>query len=128
MLPMTPEETHLQWAEYFNAGDIDSIMTLYEPDARFVVQPGQVLAGADQIRQGFQQFLALKPRIRLTPQLTLQTSDIALLIADWVLTGTGPDGCAVELHGRTVDVIYRQTDGYWLYAVDNPDGDEAVPR
>ncbi len=46
--------------------------------------------------------------------------DLALLHAEWTLKGTGPDGQAVELAGRTSEVVRRQTDGSWRYVIDNP--------
>ncbi|MGW7439121.1 YybH family protein [Streptomyces sp. NPDC054849] len=48
--------------------------------------------------------------------------DIALLIVDWSIEGTGPDGAAVRLAGTATDVARRGPDGLWRYVVDNPFG------
>ena len=54
----------------------------------------------------------------------VQAGDIALLCAQWHLTGTGPDGQSVVLNGKTAEVVQRQPDGRWLYLIDNPYGSE----
>ena len=38
----TPQQIHRLFEEMFNAGDIDGLMTLYEPDSALVPQPGNV--------------------------------------------------------------------------------------
>ncbi|HEU5423956.1 MAG TPA: nuclear transport factor 2 family protein [Nitrolancea sp.] len=126
MPALTPQETELQFGAYFNAADLDSLLTLYESDAKLVAQPGQVVAGIDQIRQALQGLLALHGRIQLTPQLTIEAGDIALVLSRWELKGTGPDGQPLELQGQTSDVLHRHADGHWLFAIDNPWGAAAT--
>jgi ketosteroid isomerase-like protein len=53
-----------------------------------------------------------------------EEGNIALLHAQWHLTGTGPDGQPVALSGRTAEVVQQQPDGRWLYLIDNPHGSE----
>ena len=36
-----------------------------------------------------------------------EADDLALSFSDWSLTGTGPDGEAVEMSGQTSDVLCR---------------------
>ncbi|WP_404800227.1 YybH family protein [Actinomadura algeriensis] len=50
------------------------------------------------------------------------TGDLALLIVDWTIEGTGPDGEPVHIRGTATDVARRGNDGYWRYAIDNPFG------
>ena len=40
----------------------------------------------------------------------------------WQLGMTGPDGKPVELAGRSVEVVRREPDGRWLFAIDEPFG------
>ena len=39
----TPKEFLSSYVEEFNAKNVSSLMKMYEPDACFVVQPGQVV-------------------------------------------------------------------------------------
>jgi ketosteroid isomerase-like protein len=50
-----------------------------------------------------------------------RVGDIALVIADWSLMGTGVDGSEVDMSGGTGDVACRGPDG-WKFIVDNPFG------
>jgi uncharacterized protein (TIGR02246 family) len=49
----------------FNAGDIDALVALYEPQAVLVAQSGQVAQGHAAVREGFDAFLSLKPTLNL---------------------------------------------------------------
>ena len=48
--------------------------------------------------------------------------DIALLIVDWSIHGTGPDGDEIHFEGTATDVARRGEDGKWRYVIDNPFG------
>jgi uncharacterized protein (TIGR02246 family) len=122
----TPEEVHALFAQYFSAGDMDGIISLYEPDAALMPQPGQIVHGVAAIREALGGFLALKEEFEMQPVKAIQSSDIALLFSKWRLKGTGPDGNAVELRGHTSDVARRQADGTWLFTIDNPYGAEGM--
>src|SRR6185436_2706918 len=110
------------FSEYFSAEVLDSLMTLYETEAILVPQPGVVVSGHAAIREAFGAFLALKGQFNLQQPTVFQVGDIALLFARWTLKGTGPDGSAVELAGQTSDVIRKQSNGAWLFVIDNPNG------
>jgi ketosteroid isomerase-like protein len=51
MLPSNPEDWPRVFEQHLNAGDLDKVMSLYEPDARFVAPSGETLIGLDRIRQ-----------------------------------------------------------------------------
>ena len=126
MKARTPEEAHRLWAETFSAGELDSLVALYEPDAILVPQPGQTVSGHAAIREALQGFLALKPKFNLHFQKALETNDLALLFSRWTLSGTGLDGGELSLSGQTSDVVRRQSDGSWLFVIDNPFGGQGV--
>jgi ketosteroid isomerase-like protein len=44
----TPEQIHRLFEEAFNAGDLDGLMELYEPDAALIAQPGSVAHGSER--------------------------------------------------------------------------------
>jgi len=127
-MPATsPEALYELWVAGVNRGDLDGLTTLYEPEAAFVVRPGETVTGLAAVREATAGLLALRPRATLAPLVVVRAGDLALLISRWSLTGTGPDGTAVEVGGRTSDVALRQGDGTWRFAIDNPWGDAAAP-
>jgi uncharacterized protein (TIGR02246 family) len=116
MSASTPEQIH-RLVEAFNAGDLDGLMELYEPDAALIAQPGSVAYGIEQARAALQGFLALKGRITLDAKLVVTVADLAYLSNAWSLRGTGPDGNSVVLGATTAEVARRQADGSWRYGV-----------
>ena len=119
----TPEEVPLLFAEALSAGDLEALMTLYEAEAILLAQPGEAPAkGTEKIRAALQGFLATEPMFTLQVRQIFEADDLALSFADWNLTGTGPDGEAIEMSGQTSDVLRRKPDGTWRFVIDNPFG------
>ena len=59
-----PRSIHSLFQEAFNAGDIDSLVSLYEPNAVLVVS-GQPVVGHTSIRAAYKVFLARGSRMTL---------------------------------------------------------------
>jgi uncharacterized protein (TIGR02246 family) len=115
---------HLQDA--FNAGDLDRLMELYEPDAALVAQPGEAMAGTEQVRAALQAFLALNGQVAFDIKDVTQAGDVALAMASWSLTGgTDANGQPVSMGGVSADVM-RYRAGAWRYAIDQPWGDQVI--
>lgn len=107
--------------ELLAAGDLDGIVDLYEKGASFVTQDRQTLVGHDAIRTGFVAFAAAKPRLKENIVRTLRNGDsLAVLYNDWTMSLTGPDGQAIEMTGKAIEVVCRQSDGSWRFAIDDP--------
>ena len=122
MAARTPEDVDRLFAEALNAGKLDALVALYEPQASLMPTPGKLVAGTAAIRESLAGFLAGKPKISLTPQLVAQAGDLAVTTAKWVLSTTGPDGKAATMNGQSIEVVRRQPDGGWLFAIDLPTG------
>ena len=119
---MTPGEVLNSVAEGINTGDLDSLMTLYEADACFASQPGQLAKSPESVRQSLRSFIDLKGKLDLKVKRVLQASDLALVTTEWSFSGTGPDGNPVNMAAKSVDVLRHQTDGTWRFVIDNPWG------
>lgn len=120
-MPITdPGEVHRTWAERFNARDLEGLLALAEDSIVFVPQPGTGVTGGDA-DAAQERFLALGLPIDMTVRHLYVNGDIALVVADWTISGTGADGNEVNLSGTTADVLRRGDDG-WKFAIDNPFG------
>jgi uncharacterized protein (TIGR02246 family) len=119
---MTPGEVLNSVAEGINTGDLDSLMTLYEADACFASQPGQLARGPESVRQSLRSFIELKGKLDLKVKRVLQASDLALVTTEWSFSGTGPDGKLVNMAAKSADVLRQQADGTWCFVIDNPWG------
>ena len=117
---------HPLWADCLNAGDLDTLISLYEPEAAFVAQPCQCVSGHAAIRTVLAGLLSLKGTITLEPRQVIEADGLALLVSTWHMTSTAPDGTPLELAGQTTDIIRRQPDGTWRAVIDNPYGVQAL--
>jgi len=115
-----PRETVKASEAAINAGDLEAMVSLYEPDAMFISAPGQVAAGSEAIRKTIAGFLTAKPRFELNVGSLHQAGHLALECYEWKLEGTDPDGKPIMLSGTGSAVLRRQGDGRWLYMIDNP--------
>ncbi|TCJ95712.1 uncharacterized protein (TIGR02246 family) [Nocardia alba] len=122
-VPLTddPRQHPAVFAARFNTGNADVLAEVYTDDAVFVPEPGSEVTGP-ALRAANAEFLALGLPIRVSPRHTYVAEDIALLIVDWEIDGTSPNGEPIHLSGTATDVARRDADGYWRYVIDNPFG------
>ena len=119
MPAQTPLDLNNKLIEVLNQGDVDAAVSLYEPDAVFSAEPGKSVTGHAAIREVFEGFQGMKPRVTVeSTELVGQAGDIAVTNTSWTVTGTGADGSAVELAGTGTEIMRRQPDDTWSYALD----------
>jgi len=80
---MTPEQFLKSYVDQFNKGNLSSILRLYESDACFATQPGQVVKGEDNLRTSLQSFIDMKGRLESNVKRVFRSGDIALIISEW---------------------------------------------
>ena len=118
----TPREVLNSIVDGINAGNIESLIPLYETEAAFAAQPGSLAHGLAGVRESLGGFIAMKGKLDLKVTRVLEASDLSLVTGVWSFTGTGPDGEPVKLAARSADVLRRQADGSWRFVIDNPWG------
>jgi uncharacterized protein (TIGR02246 family) len=121
---MTPGEVLNSVVKGINAGELDSLMTLYEADACFATQPGQLAKNPESISHSLRNFINMNGKLDLKVKRVLQASDLALVITEWSFSGTGTDGKPVNMAARSSDVLRQQANGVWRFVIDNPWGTE----
>lgn len=117
-----PAEIDVIFERELNAGNLEGLLALYEPSATFAVEPGKNVAGTDAIREALDGFLKLGPTIKLQSRVLGDTGDVAMVSSKWNLTGSGPDGRALNLSGESLEVVRKQPDGTWKFIIDSPWG------
>ncbi len=122
MSEANPESVYEEFVRCFRASDLDGLMALYEDGATFVNADGDTLSGKAAIREALAEFLAAGGEMSLRKRYAIRSGDVALLSNEWHLSGTGADGKAVDMTGRTAEVVRLHPDGRWLFAVDHPWG------
>ena len=115
MPPHKPQEIHALFLDAFNRGDVEALVTLYEPDAILVTGSGSA-TGHDAIRAAYQRTLAGGGRMELQTRTVIEAGDgLAMLHASWKLHR---DGKAIP--GLSTEVVRRQPDGTWQFLIDEP--------
>jgi uncharacterized protein (TIGR02246 family) len=121
MSARTPEDCDRLFAEHVNAGDLEALLALYESDCAFVKSDGSVATGHAAIRDVLARMLATRPAIRTEVTKVVRTGDaLAIVYNNWSLTAKGADGGTIQRAGRALEVVRRQADGTWKFAIDDP--------
>ena len=102
-----PEVLSRLIVERLNAGDVDGLTALYEPNAVLALPDGEIATGSDEIRGAYERVVADKPTFE--PGVQQPT----LLNGDLALTSSRLANGAV-----TAEVARRQADGTWLWVID----------
>jgi len=115
-----PDHIHVAFEQAFNAGDVDSLVALYEPNAVLVVN-GQPFVGHTSIRATYKVFLARRRRMTLKTRLVVRFEEtLAVLHGDWVLEAAEASPGGNSNRGMSTEVVRRQPDGSWRFIIDNP--------
>jgi len=122
MAAQRPEDVDKEFAQALNAGNLDALTAIYEPQATLMSSPGTLVTGTAAIRDALAQFVAGKPKMTLSAKLVAQSGDLAVTSAKWELAMTGPDGKPTQMTGQSVEVVRRQPDGTWRAVIDLPFG------
>jgi len=116
----TPEECDALFAVSINRGDLEGLVALYEPKGCLVQQEGPA-SGTAAIREALAGFVAMKPKVTMNVTKVVRAGDdLAVLYNEWSLTAKGSDGNPIAMSGKALEIVRRQPDGTWLFAVDDP--------
>lgn len=111
MTAMEPEDLTRLFVQRANAGDVDGLVELYEPDAVLAFPPGSQTVGHPALRKLFVEMLKSMPEFTQEPTMpTIRNGDLAI-------TSTVPS----DNTGGRVQVVRRQPDGSWLRVIDRPE-------
>jgi uncharacterized protein (TIGR02246 family) len=114
-----PAEMNATFARAFNGRNLDSLLSLYEPDAVLLVDGGgRELRGRAAIAEELRKLLMAPGTMTSVNNFCVEHGDIALLRADFVLK----DGATIIAKGSTAEIVRRQADGTWLYVIDHAAG------
>ena len=119
-LPEKPEQVHQALATAWNTGDVNNVLALYEDDALLLPEPGQTVTGKAKIREALLGFLGVKGIFEIKTTYCVVLNDIAISRSFWSIR----DGNETKILAKGTEVLRRQRDGSWLFAIDHPFGAE----
>lgn len=118
-MPSRPEDVHPALAAAFDAGDLDGALALYEPSAAFVIKPGVVTEGPDELRAALARYVGLGARLTIEPRTFVRSGEVVLALGKFRFAGRRRDGSPFERESGFADVLRQTPDGDWLIAIDN---------
>jgi uncharacterized protein (TIGR02246 family) len=122
MIPMRPEDWPAAFAERLNAGDLDGVMALYEPEARVVAPSGETLVGREAIRLVVRGLIEANTQMRSRVIQVVTIGDIAQQYTNAEVTSVDGAGKTITTHSKGIEVLRRQSEGSWKLIVGDPNG------
>jgi uncharacterized protein (TIGR02246 family) len=102
-----PTITSAKWprvfVQHFNTGDLDPVMSLYEPDAGFVTRTGETLIGQDAIRKALSAMIDVKMQFHSRVARATIVGDIAQLYTDFEGTRVDNSGKSVPVQAKAIE-------------------------
>jgi len=122
ILPHKPEDWPRVFEQHLDAGDLDAVMALYDPEARFVTRSGETLVGREAIRKVLGSMIKAKTQLHSRVVRAVTVGDVAQLYTDFEGTTVDSSGKTTPLHHKAIEVLRRQTDAGWKLIMGDPNG------
>jgi ketosteroid isomerase-like protein len=114
-MPATsPEEICRLFQQFMAAGDIESLLSLYDREAVILGRSREMQRGSRGLRQQLAPMAAAKIHFTFRIDQVIQSDDIALMHTFW--TASSPESIAEH----AIEVARRQADGSWRWLIGDP--------
>lgn len=118
-----PDQVPAVFDAALNSGDLDAMLGVFSNMATMRMPEGlEVRESPAGLRGGLARLIALRPHIRSEVRRVVTSGDIALVLLDWTLGVTLPDGRDHETRGTATHVMEKGRDGGWRLQIANPGG------
>lgn len=114
MPAMTPEDICRLFQRFMAKGDLDAVMSVYDPEAVFLNQSREVTKSREDLRRQLAPLVAAKTKFEFDIKQVIQTDDIALMHTAWKVTAPQP------MTVYAIEVARRQADGTWRWLIGDP--------
>ncbi|MFI9406932.1 nuclear transport factor 2 family protein [Nocardia sp. NPDC052316] len=111
----TPDELAPLFAQFFNSGDLERLMSLYEPAAVLFAGPGERRSGTAAIRASLEAMIVSGAKIELRSRRIHVAGELALIANDATVSGVGG-----PVRSASTEIARRGRDGSWRYVLDDP--------
>jgi len=112
----TPAEICPLFQRAMADGDLAALLQVYDPEAVFVQESGEVTKGRDALRKVLTPLAASKPRFDYEILQIAETDGVALMHTQWTVSVSG----APPRRQHAIEVARRQPDGSWRWLIGDP--------
>ena len=110
----SPEEICSLFRQYMAAGDIESLLSIYDPEVAFLSQSREVRNGKQELRKELAPLAAAKANFNFDITQVVQSGDIALMHTKWEVS------FPQQMSVYAIEVARRQPDGTWCWLIGDP--------
>ena len=112
--PKDPQDICRLFRQYMHEGDLESVLSVYEPDAVFLNRDRSLRRGLRELREELAPFVAAKTTFDYQIKEIVNAGDVALMHTHWQISGSHP------LKVYAIEVARRQPDGTWRWLIGDP--------
>jgi len=113
-----PEEALELVSAALSDGDLEAALAQYERGAILLPWAAGPRREGDSLRDTLAQLMELRLPLSATVHAVLATGDLALVLGEHQMAGTGADRKPVRLSGLGSSMLRRQPDGTWCIVAD----------
>jgi uncharacterized protein (TIGR02246 family) len=114
MAAKSPEDICRLFQQYMAIGDLDSLLSLYDPEAVFLNHSGEIKKGKEELREVLAPLAAAKASFDFKIRQVIRSGDIALMHTDWKVSAPQ------QMSQYAIEVARRQPDGMWRWLIGDP--------
>ena len=113
MQPQSPADICRLFRQYMRAGDIEKVLSVYDPECVFLNSEGESKRGRE-LREELAPLAAARSEFDFDIKQIVEAGDIALMHTRWHVSG--PETMSVY----AIEVARRQSDGSWRWLIGDP--------
>jgi uncharacterized protein (TIGR02246 family) len=110
----TPEQICSLFKRYMAEGDLESLLNIYDPEAVFLSESGEVKKGRNEIREQLAPLAAAKAIFDFDIKQVIRSREIALMHTKWNVSSPQ------SRSEYAIEVARRQPDGAWCWLIGDP--------
>ena len=114
MPAQTPQEICILFKQYMAEGDLESLLSIYDSEAVFLSESGEIKKGRDEIKEQLAPMAAAKAVFDFDIRQVIRSREIALMHTKWNVTSRERRSV------YAIEVARRQTDGRWCWLIGDP--------
>ncbi|HEY7095598.1 MAG TPA: nuclear transport factor 2 family protein [Terriglobales bacterium] len=114
MSAKSPEQICELFKQYMAAGEIESLLGIYDAEVVFLNQSREAKRGREELRPELARLAAAKPKFEYNIKQIVQSGDIALMHTEWNVSSQE------TMRSYAIEVARRQPDGTWQWLIGDP--------
>jgi ketosteroid isomerase-like protein len=114
MAAKRPEDICELFKQYMAAGDIESLLSIYDSEVAFLNQSRELRRGKEEFRKELAPLVEAKAKFDFSIKQIIPAGDIALMHTEWKMISPKP------MRSYAIEVARRHPNGTWVWLIGDP--------